>query len=77
MVTMVVERVMATASATATAGGNTKTMARATAMATATMTTTTMVITAKKATTKTATWIGERRGGRESNLRINGGAIYN
>jgi hypothetical protein len=60
----VVVTVMATASAMATAGGNTKTEVTATET----------VIAATRAMTKTTTRIGERRGGRESDLRINGGA---
>ena len=52
----------ALASARATAGGDTKTV----------VTTTAIVIAAMRAMTKTTTQIGERRGGRESNLRING-----
>jgi hypothetical protein len=35
-----------------------------------------MVITATRATAKTMTWIGERRGGRERNLIINGWPIF-
>ena len=61
---MVVATVTAMASMTATAGGDTKTAATATATAT--------VIAATRATMKTTTQIGERRGGRESDLRING-----
>jgi len=63
----VVATATATASARATAGGDTKMVVTAAAT----------VITAMRAMAKTTTRIGERRGGRESNLRINGGAIYN
>ena len=65
--TAVVVTVMATASVMATAGGNTKTEVTATET----------VIAATRAMTKTTTRIGKRRGGRESDLRINGGAMYN
>jgi hypothetical protein len=34
------------------------------------------MITARRATAKTMTRIGARRGGRERDLRINGGAIF-